>query len=814
MVTAKKISSVQFRFPYNQDKSTLPIFERIIEGGQAKSPKKEHVKSCIIYGRNGSGKSSLARALGDGESELNFLDLSGDEVPDGDDRSNIYVYNEEYIECNFKQIQSANLGQIVLFGGAAEDSNEEDALTRKLFQKKKDLENKNETLTQSENQLNNIKKQIRTRISSNKHESMSSWKIRSASYNSAGQYNNVTQKVVDTIIARAQSLSKDEDALDAKSKFDDSVRKLSDFAQAEPISWPAPVVAVNNLEYIQSLFEKVSVASDDTASSKQALEVRIRKSGEGASELRRRAETLFDDSETFCPTCFQAVSEEFSAIARNFIYSFIEEMNSNEIVEKLQSEKIPDLAPLNLPAGIVGGKDSCQELAEAHANLQESINDANRKISEKADNPDSPSCFPRSELSEALANFSRAVEKVSESVAAHNKTCNDGNLFKEQAEEANIVLAALEIRELVTQRSAQEVDCKKYQQSINETKQDLLEIEKKLSTIREKRKSEKWAAEAINQLLRRVFGRDAMKLIPNAEGYAVTNRGNNVQPTNLSTGERNILSLCYFFISIGDERDAETYFLDDQLVVLDDPISSVDNDNKYGVRTLLGWMAWEMSRKGSRTQLAIFTHDLEVAYELSKGVGSATSSHLDWELRDGVLVASNHQHVDYYQINLRKMFKLATLGAISGQNGEVTDEFRANDMRRVWEAFTTFELGENVTNVTSSPKVYDLFKKMGDRQASFLVSYPCRVFIHADSHAKNQILWGNFNLENSLTADDYRRFAREMLCFMHLVAPHHIVSRLCVRPDELDAYLEKLDEVVEEVLADAGGRIFSNDASS
>ena len=50
----------------------------------------------------------------------------------------------------------------------------------------------------------------------------------------------------------------------------------------------------------------------------------------------------------------------------------------------------------------------------------------------------------------------------------------------------------------------------------------------------------------------------------------------------MSLGERNIIALCYFFTQILSNQDIGKLYQDEELVVIDDPISSFDFENKVG----------------------------------------------------------------------------------------------------------------------------------------------------------------------------------------------------------------------------------------
>ena len=86
------------------------------------------------------------------------------------------------------------------------------------------------------------------------------------------------------------------------------------------------------------------------------------------------------------------------------------------------------------------------------------------------------------------------------------------------------------------------------------------------------------------------------------------------------------------------------------------------------------------------------THDLSFAPNMSKMIKAIDDSKLScWELQkdsSDVLIKSKFEDIDRYADMLRIMYDFA----VSSQKNAVVPA--PNDVRRVWEAFLSFELGE------------------------------------------------------------------------------------------------------------------------
>lgn len=303
----------------------------------------------------------------------------------------------------------------------------------------------------------------------------------------------------------------------------------------------------------------------------------------------------------------------------------------------------------------------------------------------------------------------------------------------------------------------------------------------------------------MNKLLQGVYGE--RKICVESDGcfgYKVKSGSVFIQPSKLSTGEQNILALCYFFAKVSE---GDGYFDRNQIIVLDDPLSSFDDGNKYGVTTLLGYLCQSILDKGSKTKLIIMTHDSSFALNMSKMVKSIDSNKLSCrELQKDSsepLKETKFEDIDRYAGVLRSMYDFAL------QEEKSLTAPSPNDVRRVWEAFLTFELGEtSIANMDSLKKLSGYFSKNQKIERFMRVFIP-QLFINNDSHAKSQVMNGNLYLTPTLDGKPYEDFVKNIVCFMHIVAPRHIAWRMKKTQGE-NPYdsVAKLDNLVREVLDD------------
>jgi hypothetical protein len=389
-------------------------------------------------------------------------------------------------------------------------------------------------------------------------------------------------------------------------------------------------------------------------------------------------------------------------------------------------------------------------------------------------------------------------EEILKMVEEHNSQGEDVDSMRSICEDLNHDIAIIETYADIQDLKAIEDKILEIEQKKENIEREIADDLENLRIEEAKLRSESEAANKINNLLSIVFGPGIITLDAGGEyGYRIVNKGKNVPPSRLSTGEQNILSLCYFFVKIADGEEYENSLSNNKIIILDDPISSFDYDNKFGVIKLLGYVIRKIFSKGSSSKLLITTHDIFVAHELSKLISYISDGVIlqCWHLQDG-LVPTNFEYIDEYREMLARMFKFATDETI------VDDVPAANEIRRVWEAFLRFELGQSgVANRSSIAKIQEYYRENRMRkECDFMDKFISQVYINTDSHSGHQMLGDNISLQPTLKVGDFREFIKEILCFIHLVSPHHIALRLGGNSETIDGNREKIDDLCQKIV--------------
>jgi wobble nucleotide-excising tRNase len=187
-----------------------------------------------------------------------------------------------------------------------------------------------------------------------------------------------------------------------------------------------------------------------------------------------------------------------------------------------------------------------------------------------------------------------AVKKLNAVIRKHNQACDE---FQTRVDDARKRLAldmiATELRDFEGLRKEQQqaaADVWTFVQEVQRLDAEIARLEREIIEHRQ-------PAEELNEDLRKYLGHDELCLEIKETGYTITRRG--VPALALSEGEMTAIALLYFLKTLQDKR----FDLADGVVVLDDPVSSLDANALY---LAFGFIRERTQRAG---QLIILTHN-------------------------------------------------------------------------------------------------------------------------------------------------------------------------------------------------------------
>ena len=251
----------------------------------------------------------------------------------------------------------------------------------------------------------------------------------------------------------------------------------------------------------------------------------------------------------------------------------------------------------------------------------------------------------RNDLSSELSEIENKLQKI-ELVAK-------SWIGKQLKSNNNIDRISKEIKEL--EKSASE-----YSIILNKNRQWILEKQKSNSDLKPFR-------DLVNRQFN-VLGVDfELEIMDSGTHYLINHKKTNqpIMTKDLSEGERRLLGFLHFYFDLFDKPE-ESFMEDIEMIIIDDPITSLDSDNRYYLTELIN----KFIKKGISLgkQLFIFTHSSLDFHNFGYAVGSGVSF---WKISKSLIGNSEIKIVsgeerknysNYYQTNFRSIFEYAILG--------------------------------------------------------------------------------------------------------------------------------------------------------
>lgn len=757
----------------------------------------EPANISIVYGENGSGKSTLARSISEAtrsEMQITFFGKDHSDLPSTDlMHNNIFVFNEEYISENIQVKEDENLKNIVLFG----DDIELDAKLHKLCEEHKqdtdDLEKIEDKISHYENKIKEIKNEIRKELLL-----PDGWVERERAIRSSEEHiTKIDESFIEELLNR-ELLPMSH--LQYRKKVSEFTNKLEGYKKfPDHHSAPGPIELTDPYP-IGEIVELLSTIPEEIEEKSEVSDIRERIIARKTSiDELREIESRLSTEEKFCPTCFRDISNDYREMLRSLVkdqISIIEKVGNNKkILDRICDIKLPDVE-LYEPAL---REEQYNALKYHFKRIKEVNHEINDLIRKKAKNPFVKIEYSPDEWVELIEGFPIIwkVNQRSSDYWSDNKSRLEE--FEKELVEDNLILASIEVASKL--KEYQEM-CSEFENTAKriEKLRESMEIrDREINSLKDMHLNVAKAADQINYYLQLIFSENRLSIKVNDGQYVVHNYWGPICPSRLSTGERNVLALCYFFVSIANNQRYEDALSLPSLIVLDDPISSFDFNNKYGMLfAICNFSRYALDRSKNATKILIFTHDLASAYELDNLMSGIDHSGIKtcYRLLENGVEYIDFETFDHYQKLLEESYFFACR-----KDDKLTSNFTANKLRRMFEAYSTFELRMPVTTVLECDVVKSALESAGSNERSYryLSNFALRAFIHRDSHAKSQIYHGNLILAPSLSEDKLRVFARDILCLMYIVSRNHIVARLKSKNGGVRAVTDRFDEWLSEI---------------
>lgn len=552
----------------------------------------------VIYGWNGCGKTTLSSllslvqkktALSEGEVELELdgaTKITGSEFPSAQ-LPQVRVFNRDFINATLSQ--AGGIAPIYFLGeDSVEKQAQVDTLKRDLGFAKTEV-----AVATSEKKTANDKlddfcvaqaKIIKAALTS----------ANSATYNNYDKRN--FKHAVQALNAQSASAAilSDEQKAVLNSKRNAQPRPAIEKLTAPSIDLDplaSEVEAIVSLSVVAQTLDELTTDAKLAAWVQQGL---VLHSGERASDTCR-----------FCQQPLEAIRR--AALEAHFNDAFASfQKDLGSLLTKLTTAK-QSAGSLSLPDASRFYEALTSEVTTARGRMsrarvetEAALDALIARVQAKRDSPFAPAAAP-SPTGRAPSSLADAAAALNTIIELHNQTSAQ---FKESVDDACRKLEAsyvaeahgefVQLSEAVTTANAALEDIKArpagIQAQIDEVERAILEHRR--------------PADELTQELRAYLGRDELRFEVRGTGYALTRGGQPV--SHLSEGERTAIAFLYFLKSLQDK----TFDLKNGVVVIDDPVSSLDANAMFSA------FSYMRDRTSECGQLFIFTHSFSFFREV------------------------------------------------------------------------------------------------------------------------------------------------------------------------------------------------------
>ena len=519
----------------------------------------------FFYGNNGAGKSSIAHAI---EEDDGVVWADGKSADDYD----VLVYNQDFINENF--VNYGDLKGVFIFG--EEDIEAKKRIAELTEEKKKKTDAKvaagedykqktagvDAALTQFQDACFSKTADIRKRF----EKCMDGKK----------QKRNFAEAVLGEKTPKEHDLSELERLYGVA--FDDTARAYAEFKKAGATTYGSLPG--------KEMLDKVIVSSSDTPFARF-----LKALGSTASDWVRDGHTHFSGSAGGkCPYCQQKLPANFeNEIAATFDAQYQQDIRdlgqfqstygreTADIVRVLQTNTTDAMPSLDLRA------------YQEKLSLLESKFEVNRqRIAEKVKEPSKTVSLEDTDT--LLLEIGAMIDGINKLIKANNDVIAAKKSSKEKCKTEIMQYLAFMLADEVTSYKDEVARLEKEIKEITERgtllRKEISELTREISELNKHNANTEAAIDSINKILRDSgFQGFSIRAKDGVENVYEIVRENGTVAENLSEGERNFIAFLYFYHRVRGSMNSEE--LKEKIVVIDDPVSSMDSTALFIVSAIV-----------------------------------------------------------------------------------------------------------------------------------------------------------------------------------------------------------------------------------
>lgn len=785
----KDISSVKLQGANFSSLTTLPILD---------SSDRKYTKVSLLYGRNGSGKSTIAKTFrkmkGEAVSTVTTtVVLNTDNQPialSEAERTSIFVFDEDFVTGNVR-IEGSGLDSIVMLGEQAN-------LTAQIEQAESELniaegvvKTTGDTYKEYKTSTNPKAPQFYIDKIHGVLQLNDGWAGRDSKARDLRQNSRVSDDTYKRFIALSPENSRDEliIAFNIKMKELEAAKNgtttIATTVPSVPDAYKHYSISMAN-ELIKMKIEEPEL------SDREKYLFSLLTTGK-TDELQTRIEYLNDEKTTYCPYCLQDLTQKY----KSDLVTRIKKVLTNEVKDHQAKLKVLRNTALILEISPFSTLPSYQTCSDLMTTINDTIIANNDLLQRKIEDPYSPIIDEEFfEIAEAIKSLGEELKNLEEERKAHNSKAIKTQPIVDTLVSINNQIAYYDVISFSEQHGTQETEMITAKKAYDDAVVNRDSKKKTLEDLNGRRKRIDIAIDIINNGLKYIFfAEDRLAIERDGDYYKLISNGHPVLPKNVSVGERNIIGLCYFFTSIMTGKKKDTAYNDEYLIIIDDPVSSYDFENKVGILSFLKYKLSQFLDGNANSRTVVMTHDLltlldleKICQELSKEwkreFPSQAAKYQLWELKNCALKRFDYHKRQEYTELIKLIYEYGC-----GNAGEY-DIVIGNIMRQALEAFATFEYKKGIAEVSTDET---LLAGMCNEHRSYFKNLMYRIVLNNGSHREEQAMSMEIDFLSVISEVEKRRTAKEIICFIYLLNKAHMLAHLGDVSSTVDTWCEEIN---------------------
>jgi len=529
----------------------------------------------FFYGWNYSGKTTLSRIfrcfelkkLHSDYQEAEFeIQTDGGTFTEKNLNQNISirVFNEDFIEENFDwNNENADIDPVLILGKESKELEEE------LKQKQKEKSDKENELKKINEDRKRKDKELQDKLTAKASEIRNILSITNSKEFDKNNLEKVINDIKDNFLEKVLS--------------DKELQQLKNTINSQKFDHVSlPKISLNlknSLNDVKEILEKKVSA--------QKIIEKLNQNARLSNWVREGIE--LHKEETTCQFCGNKLTtERIAELNKHFSKEFDDFINlikqkENEInnhFSEIDRYSLPDKARFYNEF-----QNEYEELAKNYNQLKleyiENVKKLINELNKKKEKPFDELIIAQNINIKVENELIELLEKVQNLISKHNDKSNTLEEEKNQAKEKiKLHYVAIFIQDEQYFNKKQNIDS--LDNDIKRIEGEIETLKSEISNIESKIKANAIGAQRLNELLNKFFNDDRLKIEKTSNGKYKLYRNNKIAK-NLSTGERNIISLVYFFVKL-----EETNFdLSQAIIFIDDPVSSLDSNHIHSVYAFL-----------------------------------------------------------------------------------------------------------------------------------------------------------------------------------------------------------------------------------